>query len=45
MALLLAARALAGAPETVGVDCVGDGVLHEGRVHGRNRRIHVRNVT
>ena len=42
---LLGAAALAGAADVVGVDCLGDGVLHEGGVHAAYRRIHVPKVT
>jgi hypothetical protein len=45
MVLRLAAAALAGAAETIGVDGGGDGVLQEGRVHGRYRPTHVPKVT
>jgi hypothetical protein len=41
----LDAAALARAAEKVGVDGLGDGVLHEGRVHATYSRIHVTNVT
>jgi hypothetical protein len=45
MLSVLAARALAGTAEPVGVDGGGDRVLHEGRVHGRYLPPHVANVT
>src|SRR5215218_1790276 len=42
---LLGAAALAGAADGVGVDGLGDRVLHEGGVHAAYRRIRVPSVT